>query len=122
MTSGAQAACDRARDLLERGRAGEARQVLTQAIANGQDSSSLRSLLGLILHQLGDLQGCEGELRHSVRLAPADGAAEFALASVCYRMGNEAEAEAAARRAIAKGMDDVHSHLLLGRIFNKQSR
>ena len=122
MTSGAQAACDRARDLLERGRAGEARQILAEAIAGGQDSASLRSLLGLILHQLGDLEGCERELRHSVRLAPADGAAEFALASVCYRLGNEAEAEAAARRAIAKGMDDVHSHLLLGRIFNKQSR
>lgn len=122
MTSGAQAAGERARELLERGRTGEARQLLTEAIASGQDGASLRSLLGLILHQLGDLAGCERELRQAVHLAPDDGAAEFALASVCYRMGNEAEAEAAARRAIAKGMDDVHSYLLLGRIFNKQSR
>src|SRR5689334_3122018 len=122
MTSGAQAACDRARDLLERGRAGEARQILTEAIASGQDGSSLRSLLGLILHQLGDLPGCERELRQAVRLAPGDGAAEFAHASICYRLGKEADAEAAARRAIAAGLDDSPAYLLLGRILNKQSR
>jgi tetratricopeptide (TPR) repeat protein len=78
--------------------------------------------MGFILHQLGDLTGCERELRHAVRLVPNDGAAEFALASILYRLGNEAEAEAVTRRAIAKGMDDVHSYLLLGRILGKQDR
>jgi len=115
-------ALNRARYLLDQGRTGEARQVLAEAIANGLDGAPVRSLLGLVHHQLGDLSGCERELRQAVRLAPEDGAAEFALASICYRLGNEAEAEAATRRAIAKGMDDVHSHLLLGRILNKQSR
>ena len=122
MTSIAQAAGERARDLLARGRIDEARRVLTEAIAAGPDDASLHSLLGLILHQLGDLAGCERELRQAVRLAPGDGAAQFALASICYRMGDEAEAEAATRRAIASGMDDAHSHLLLGRLFNKQGR
>ncbi len=44
------------------------------------------------------------------------------MASILNRLGNEAEAEAATRRAIAKGMDDVHSYLLLGRILGKQDR
>ena len=122
MTQGAEAVLDRARYLLDRGQAGEARKVLDQAVAQGWDGAPLRSLLGLVLHQLGDLSGCERELRQAVRLAPGDGGAEFALASICNRLGKEAEAEAATRRAIAKGMDDAHCHLLLGRILNKQSR
>ena len=111
-----------ARLLLEQGRVAEARAVLAQAIANGRDDAPLRSLLGLVLHQLGDLSGCERELRQAVRLAPGDGAAEFALASICYRLGKEADAEAATRRAIAAGLDDSPPYLLLGRILNKQSR
>jgi Flp pilus assembly protein TadD len=111
-----------ARLLLDSGRTGDARDVLATAIAGGLDSAPAHSLLGLILHQLGDFTGCDQELRQAVRLAPDDGAAEFALASVAWRLGKEAEAEAAARRAIAKGMDDAHSHMLLGRIFGRQGR
>jgi len=108
--------------LLDQGRSGEARDVLAQAIAGGLDGAPIRSLMGLVLHQLGDFTGCARELRHAVRLAPDDGAAEFALASISYRLGDEAEAEAATRRAIHKGMDEVHPYLLLGRILNKQGR
>ena len=111
-----------ARSLLERGRSGEACDLLLQAMAGGLEGPQVRSLMGFILHQQGDLTGCERELRHAVRLAPDDGAAEFALASISFRLGNEAEAEAATCRAIAKGMDDVHSHQLLGRILGKQGR
>jgi Flp pilus assembly protein TadD len=111
-----------ARLLLEQGRGSEARAVLAEAIAEGRDGAPIRSLLGLVLHQLGDFSGCERELRQAVRLAPSDGPAEFALASICNRLGREAEAEAAARRAIAKGMDDPHCYLLLGRILGKQGR
>jgi Tfp pilus assembly protein PilF len=113
---------DKARYLLDRGRPEDARLLLTDAIAGGVDGAPLRNLLGLVLHQLGDMPGCERELRQAVRLAPGDGAAEFALASICFRLGREAEAEAAARRALAKGMDDAPVHLLLGRILNRQSR
>jgi len=111
-----------ARFLLDRGQSSEARDVMARAIAGGLDGAPVRSLMGLILHQLGDLSGCERELRRAVRLAPDDGAALFALASICFRLGDEAGAEDATRRAIAKGMDDVHSHQLLGRILNKQGR
>jgi Flp pilus assembly protein TadD len=111
-----------ARFLLDQGRSAEAQVLLTQAIAGGLDGAPIRSLLGLILHQLGDLAGCARELRHAVRLAPDDRGAQFALASISFRLGDEIEAEAAARRAIAKGMDDIGAYLLLGRIFDKQGR
>lgn len=111
-----------ARLLLNQGRIIEARALLSQAIAGGQDGAPVRNLLGFILLQVGDFAGCERELRRAVQLAPEDGAAEFALASICYRLGHEADAEASTRRAIAKGMDDLHSHLLLGRILKKQGR
>jgi len=104
MTSSAdrEGVLDRARYLLERGQPGQARDLLLQALAQGTDGAPLRSLLGLVLHQLGDLSGCEQHLRKAVRLAPDDGPAEFALASICYRLGKEAEAEACVRRAIAR--------------------
>ena len=59
--------------LLQSGRVLEARDVL--AGAAGQGSAPVHSLLGLVLHQLGDLPGCHRELRQAVRLAPQDGAA-----------------------------------------------
>ena len=108
--------------LLQSGRVPEARDVLSRAIASGQGGAPVHSLLGLVLHQLGDLQGCHRELRQAVRLAPQDGAAQFALASIAAALGEEEEAEAAARRAIKLGMDDIHSYVLLGRLFNKQGR
>src|SRR5579864_5047164 len=109
-----------ARFLLEQGRGREARDLLADAIAGGLDIAPAHSLMGLIQHQLGDFPGCERALRQAVRLAPDDGGAEFALASISYRLGKETEAEAAARRAIAKGMDEAPVHMLLGRISNKQ--
>jgi Flp pilus assembly protein TadD len=115
-------ALSEARLLLDRGRVREARDLLAAAVAGGLNGAPAHSLMGLILHQLGDYSGCERQLRQAVHLAPDDGAAEFALASICWRLGKEADAEAAARRAIAKGMDDAHSHMLLGRILGKQSR
>jgi len=111
-----------ARYLLNQGRTLEARDVLTRAIAAGPESAATHNLMGLILHQLGDLAGCARELGEAVRLEPRDGAAQFAFASVCNRLGWEGEAEAATRQAIVLGIDDVHSHQLLGRILNKQGR
>ena len=52
-----------ARFLLDQGRSLEARAVLAAAIAGGQDGAPIRSLMGFVLHQLGDLPGCERELR-----------------------------------------------------------
>ncbi len=113
---------NQARALLERGRAGEARDVLAAAMAGGLDGAPCRSLMGFILHQLGDIAGCARELKEAVRLAPDDGGAQFALASISFKLGDEAEAEAATRRAIALGLDDSPCASLLGRILTKQGR
>jgi len=111
-----------ARLLLDQGRTLEAREVLTGAIAGGEDSAPVRNLLGLVLHQLGDLEGCARELREAVRLSPRDPAVQFALASVAHRLGADEEAEAAVRRAITRGMDEAPVYALLGRILGKQGR
>ena len=113
---------NQARTLLERGRAGEARDLLAAAMAGGLDGAPVRSLMGFILHQLGDIPGCARELKEAVRLAPDDGAAHFALASIRFKLCDEEEAEAATRRAIALGLDDIHSATLLGRILTRQGR
>jgi Flp pilus assembly protein TadD len=108
--------------LLQNGRAAQARDLLIQAIANGKGGAPAHSLLGLVLHQLGDLPGCLRELRQAVKLAPQDGAAQFALGSIAAALGEEDEAESAVRRAIKLGLDDIHAYVLLGRLFNKQGR
>lgn len=113
---------NQARVLLERGRAREARDLLTAAMASGLDGAPARSLMGFILHQLGDVPGCARELKEAVRLAPHDGAAQFAFAAISFRLGDDAQAEAATRKAIALGMDDAHSAALLGRILGKQGK
>jgi tetratricopeptide (TPR) repeat protein len=109
-----------ARFLLDQGRSLEAREVLAGAIAGGQDGAPVRSLMGYVLHQMGDLPGCERELREAVRLAPRDAAAQFALASISHRLGRDEQAEAATRRAIARGLEDAPAYALLGRILGKQ--
>ena len=113
---------NQARALLERGRAVEARDVLATAMAGGLDGAPVRSLMGFILHQLGDVAGCAHHLQEAVRLAPGDGAAWFAFASIRFKLGDDEQAEAATRKAIALGMDDAHSAALLGRILSKQGR
>ena len=111
-----------ARLLLDQGRPLEARAVLAGAIASGQDSAAVRNLLGLVLHQLGDLEGCARELREAVRLSPRDPAAQFALASVSHHLGRDGEAETAVRRALQGGMDEAPVYALLGRILGKLGR
>jgi len=113
---------NQARDLLERGHPVVAREVLMAAMDKGLDGAPVRSLMGFILHQLGDVSGCARELEEAVRLAPDDGAAHFALASIRFKLGEDEKAEAATRKAVALGMDDAHTAALLGRILGKQGR
>ena len=108
--------------LLEQGRAHDALALLQDVSAAGLAGAPVHSLMAMVLHQLGDFPGCAQNLREAARLAPGDGAAEFALASICNKLGEEAEAEAAARRALAKGEDEAPVHALLGRILARQGR
>jgi predicted Zn-dependent protease len=145
-----------ATELFRAGRGREAQAVLAPAMAAGLDDANAHRIMGLILHSLGDLAGCEGELRTVVRMRPSEELAtqtlarmlaaqgrdeaaaeawqalvaaapdspnaDYGLAAALYTLGWEAEAEAACRRAIAKGLDGVEPWLFLGRLLNMQSR
>jgi tetratricopeptide (TPR) repeat protein len=58
----------------------------------------------------------------AARAEPDQPEAEFGLAATLYTVGREDEAEAACRRALAKGMAGAQPWLFLGRLFNLQSR
>lgn len=82
----------RAVELFHAGRRQEARDVLAPAMAAGLDDPDAHQLMGLILHSLGDLEGCERELRAVVRQKPADEVAAQTLARMLLSQGREAEA------------------------------
>jgi tetratricopeptide (TPR) repeat protein len=60
--------------------------------------------------------------RALARAQPIDPNADYGLAGVLYAIGHEDEAEAACRRAIAKGLDGVEPRMFLGRLLTLQSR
>ena len=60
--------------------------------------------------------------RTLVAEAPDDPSAEYGLAATLYAVGQEDDAEAACRGAIAKGMDGAEPWLFLGRLLTLQSR
>jgi Flp pilus assembly protein TadD len=145
-----------ATELFRAGRGQEAHDRLAPLLQSGRDDPNVHRLMGLILHSLGDLEGCERELRTVVRMrpvedlatqtlarmlasqgrdeeaaeawqalalaAPSSPSAQYGLAAALYAVGREDEAEAACRRAIAKGLDRIEPWLFLGRLLNMQSR
>ena len=60
--------------------------------------------------------------RALVSAEPNDPNTEYGLAAVLYAAAREEEAEAACRRAMAKGLDGVEPWLFLGRLMTLQSR
>jgi tetratricopeptide (TPR) repeat protein len=88
--------------LFREGRSGEAQAVLAAA---GLQSAEAHQLMGLILHSLGDLQGCERALRAAVRLAPSSEIAVQALARMLQSQARDGEA-VAVRQAFAAAAPD----------------
>jgi tetratricopeptide (TPR) repeat protein len=60
--------------------------------------------------------------RALARAEPDNPNADYGLAAVLYAVAREDEAEAACRRAMAKGLDAVEPWLFLGRLMTLQSR
>ena len=60
--------------------------------------------------------------RALVRAQPDDPSTEYGLAAVLYAVAREDEAEAACRRAVAKGLEGAEPWLFLGRLMTLQSR
>ncbi|MGZ3370526.1 MAG: putative 2OG-Fe(II) oxygenase [Caulobacteraceae bacterium] len=90
-----------ATELFRAGRGREAQGVLGPAMAGGLDHPDAHRLMGLILHSLGDLEGCERELRTVVRLRPAEELATQTLARMLASQGREEEAVEAWQALVA---------------------
>ena len=79
-----------ASELFRAGRRDEARVVLAPAMGSGR--AEAHQLMGLILHSLGDLAGCERELRAAVRRAPVNEAYVQALVRFLTSQDRDSEA------------------------------
>ena len=75
-----------------------------QRLAEGRDDEAVEAWQSLVLAE------------------PHDPNAEYGLAATLYAVAREEEAEAACRRAIAKGLDGALPWLFLGRLLSLQSR
>lgn len=99
-----------ATELFRAGRGREAQAVLGPAMAAGLDDADAHRLMGLILHSVGDLAGCERELRAVVRMRPAEELATQTLARMLSSQGRDEEAVEAwqALAAAAPGHGGAH--------------
>ena len=102
-----------ATELFRAGRGREAYQVLAPAMAAGPDDVNAHRLLGLILHSLGDLAGCERELRTVVRFRPAEELATQTLARMLASQGRDEEAVQAWRALVAAAPANAGAHYAL---------
>lgn len=85
------------------------------------DERAVQALARGLLAEGRDEEAAEA-WRALVRAEPQSPNAEYGLAAVLYAIDREEEAEAACRRAIAKGMPGALPWLFLGRLMNLQSR
>ena len=98
-------ALGRAAALFQEGRRREACDVLAPAMAAGLDEPDAHQLMGLILHSLGDLAGCERELRTVVRMTPESELAVHTLARMLAAQERDDEA-IVVRQAFVQAMPD----------------
>ena len=82
----------RAAALFRENRRQEAYAALAPAMAGGLHHADAHQLMGLILHSLGDIAGCERELRTVVRLSPGSELAAHTLARMLMSLGRDDEA------------------------------
>jgi tetratricopeptide (TPR) repeat protein len=105
-------AADRARDAVA---------LLEPMIARGADLGLL-SALGRALQASGRSEDALAVYERAVIVAPRSAVAEHNVAGVFGDLARYAEAEAAARRALAKGLDAPETWLVLARALQGQAR
>jgi len=98
-----------ATELLRAGRGREAQAVLAPAMAAGLGDANAHRIMGLILHSLGDIAGCERELRTVVRMRPAEELATQTLARMLVSQGRDEEATEAWRALAAAAPDSPNA-------------
>jgi tetratricopeptide (TPR) repeat protein len=100
----------RATELFRAGHGQEAHDVLAPAMAAGRDDPDAHQLMGLILHSLGDLEGCERELRTVVRQRPGQELATHTLARMLAAQGRDDEAADAWRALTIAAPESAGAH------------
>jgi tetratricopeptide (TPR) repeat protein len=94
-----------AASLLQGGQALSARGVLDGAMAEGLDSADAHHLMGLILQDLDDAEGCERALRAALARASDDASAAHTLARLLASQGRD-EAAAETYAALAHALPE----------------
>ena len=107
--------------LIAAGRARDAVALLEPIIVRGADLGLL-SALGRAFKASGRPQDALAAYERAVLVAPRSAVAEHNVASLLGDLARHAEAEAAARRAFAKGLDAPETWLVLARALQGQAR
>ena len=108
--------------LLNENRPVEALAAISPAATRPDADIHVLSAYALTLKALGRLDEAVGIYRRAVQLAPRSAVAEHNLAATLGDVEHYAEAEAAARRAFAKGLDAPQTWLTLARALQGQDR
>jgi tetratricopeptide (TPR) repeat protein len=102
--------------LTEMGRADEALRVIAPLVGSGAETDfGLLTAHARALKALGRLDDALVAYQKALVISPSSGVAEHNVASVLGDLGRNAEAEAAARRAITKGIDAPETWLVQAR-------
>ncbi len=80
-----------------------ARQALRRAVDHRPDDVASWHDLGIVDHQLGDLDAAEADFRRAIALAPREPRSRIALAALLWKQGRRAEAAAEYRALL--GLD-----------------
>jgi len=108
--------------LIAEGRCNEAVGLLEPLIARGETSLGVLSALGRAFQAAGRAQDALAAYRRAVLVSPESGVAEHNVASVLGDLAQHADAEAAAKGALAKGLDAPETWLVLARALQGQAR
>lgn len=109
-------------ELIAADRANEAVALLKSLIARGYADLAALSALGRALKAGGRYEDALTAYQRAVSVAPQSGVAEHNVAAVLGDLARHAEATAAARRALAKGLDAPETWLVLARALQGQGQ
>jgi protein O-mannosyl-transferase len=111
-----------ARELLDRGRTGEALPFAQQAVALGPQAWEAHMRLGLVLIGVGQFQGAAGQFEQALRLNAQSAGARFGLGVAWSELGNPEGAIRQYEIALLLNPELAEAHNNLGTILSARGR